>query len=78
MNTNSSSIIEQNQKTSAQIEQETTLHALHIQFQQLCYAYGALAVTKQSFKNEKFRWFSEDCAALAEVAMEIHRKNGGA
>ena len=57
----------------AQTEQEITLEALHVQFQQLCFAYGSLAVT--TFNTEKFKWLAQDAVALSEVAMDIHRQN---
>ena len=59
----------------AQIEQETTLESLHASFQQLCFAYGSLAVT--TFNTEKFKWLAQDAVAFADIALAIHRKNNG-
>ena len=57
-------------------EQQLKIDSLHTSFQQLCFAYGALAFDKNRFNKDKYKWFAEDCRALADSALEIHQLNG--
>ena len=66
------------QTNSAQhSEQEITLKNLHEAFQQLCFSYGSLAITKESFSKEKYKWFANELRDLADIATAIHKANGG-
>ena len=66
------------QNNSAQnSEQQIKIQNLHVLFQQLCFAYGSLALAKENVNQDQYKLFSEDCHALADIAASIHNANGG-
>lgn len=66
------------QTNSAQnSEQEITIQNLHEAFQQLCFSYGSLAIIKESFSKEKYKWFANELRDLADISTAIHKANGG-
>ncbi|MEI8210096.1 MAG: hypothetical protein WCG16_12875 [Methylococcales bacterium] len=65
------------QNNSAQnSEQQIKIQKLHVLFQQLCFSYGSLALTKENVNQDQYKFFAEDCHALADIAASIHNDGG--